>query len=53
LLAAIAEHRVADASNALAHCRILGGALLTNFYNRFEEQIAELSPATARLAQVI
>jgi len=53
LLAAIAEHRVTDAANALAHCRILGGALLTNFYNRFEEQIAELPPATARLAQVI
>ena len=53
LLAAIAEHRVTDAANALAHCRILGGVLLTNFYNRFEEQIAELPPATARLAQVI
>jgi hypothetical protein len=32
--------------------RALGGALLSNFYNRFEEQIAELSPA-ARLAQVV
>jgi len=53
LLAAIAECRLADANNALAHCRALGGALLVNFYNRFEEQIAELSPAAARLAQVI
>jgi adenylate cyclase len=53
LLAAIAENRPADANNALAHCRALGGALLVYFYNRFEEQIAELSPAAARLAQVI
>ncbi|HET7681856.1 MAG TPA: adenylate/guanylate cyclase domain-containing protein [Xanthobacteraceae bacterium] len=52
LVAAIAERRVADASNALAHCRALGGTLLSNFFNRFEEQIAELSPA-ARLAQVV
>ena len=53
LLAAIAESRLADANNALAHCRALGGALLVHFYDRFEEQIAELSPAAARLAQVI
>jgi adenylate cyclase len=52
LIAAIAEQRAAEANNALAHCRALGGALLRNFYNRFEEQIAELSPA-ARLAQVV
>lgn len=53
LLAAIAERNTADAAHALAHCRALGGALLTNFYNRFEEKIAEISPGTARLAQVI
>jgi adenylate cyclase len=52
LLAAISERRPAEANSALAHCRALGGALLNNFYNRFEEQIAEQSPA-ARLAQVI
>jgi adenylate cyclase len=52
LLAAIAEHRTSDAGHALAHCRALGGALLAGFYSRFEEQIAEMSPA-ARLAQVI
>jgi adenylate cyclase len=53
LLTAIAERSAADAANALAHCRALGGALLTNFYNRFEEQIAEITPSTARLAHVI
>lgn len=53
LLTAIAEQRAADANNALAHCRVLGGALLTNFYNRFEEQVADLTPGGARLAQVI
>ncbi len=53
LLAAIAEGRAADASHALTHCRALGGALLTNFYNRFEEQIAPISPGATRLAQVI
>jgi adenylate cyclase len=53
LLAAIAELRIADANHALAHCRALGGTLLSYFYNRFEERIAELSPGTARLAQVI
>jgi adenylate cyclase len=53
LLAAIIEGRAADASHALTHCRALGGALLTNFYNRFEEQIAEISPGATRLAQVI
>jgi len=52
LVQAIAEGKVADATKALAHCRALGGTHLSNFYNRFEEQIAELSPA-ARLAQVI
>jgi adenylate cyclase len=52
LVQAIAERRVADANKALAHCRALGGATLSNFYSRFEEQIADLSPA-ARLAQVI
>ena len=52
LVTAIAERRLAEANNALAHCRALGGALLNNFYNRFEEQIAKLSPA-ARLVQVI
>jgi adenylate cyclase len=53
LLALLAERNAADASHALAHCRALGGTLLTNFYNRFEEQIAEIPPDTARLAQVI
>jgi adenylate cyclase len=53
LLAAIAEQRVVDANASLAHCRALGGPLLAGFYNRFEEQITELSPATARLAQVV
>ena len=53
LVTAIAEGRLADANNALAHCRALGGAFLVSFYNRFEEQIAELSPAATRLAQVI
>jgi adenylate cyclase len=53
LLAAIVERRAADANNALAHCRVLGGALMTNFYNRFEEQVAGLTPGGARLAQVI
>ncbi len=52
LVTAIAERRLAEANNALAHCRALSGALLNNFYNRFEEQIAKLSPA-ARLVQVI
>jgi adenylate cyclase len=53
LLAAIVERRSADASQALAHCRALGGALLSNFYIRFEEQIAEISPGATRLAQVM
>lgn len=53
LLAAIAERRAGDATHILTHCRALGGALLTNFYNRFEEQIAEIAPGTTRLAQVI
>jgi adenylate cyclase len=53
LLSALADRRAADAAHALAHCRVLGGALLSGFYNRFEEQITEISPGTARLAQVI
>jgi adenylate cyclase len=53
LLVAIAEGRTNDAVHALAHCRALGGALLAGFYSRFEEQIAEMSPGTTRLAQVI
>ena len=53
LLAAIADRRAADANQALAHCRALGGSLLTNFYNRFEQQIVAMAPGTARLAQVI
>jgi adenylate cyclase len=53
LLAAITENRAADAIKALTLCRVLGGALLTNFYNRFEEQIAAITPGAARLAQAI
>ena len=53
LIAAIADKRIVDANNALAHCRVLGGALLVHFYDRFQEQIAELSPGAARLAHVI
>ena len=52
LLAAIAENRTGDASRALAHCRALGGALMTNFYDRFEEKITEISSGE-RLVQVI
>jgi adenylate cyclase len=50
LLAAIADGRAADASHVLAHCRALGGTLLSSFYNRFEEQIAEISPGAVRVA---
>ncbi len=52
LLDAIAQSLPAEAAHALAHCRVLGGTLLSGFYDRFEEQIAELSPGGAKLAQV-
>jgi adenylate cyclase len=51
LLDAISGRRAADALRALAQCRTLGGALLTRFYNRFAEQIDDISGG-ARLAQV-
>jgi adenylate cyclase len=53
LLAAMAERRTADANTALAHCRVLGGTLLANFYNRFEEQIAHIPPGTGRSTPVV
>jgi adenylate cyclase len=53
MLAAIAGGRATEAAQALAHCRVLGGALLAGFYNRFQDQIADISPGTARLAKVI
>jgi adenylate cyclase len=52
LFTAIADGKSTEAAHALAHCRALGGALLANFYRRFEEQIAEISPGNTRLAQV-
>lgn len=52
LLAAIVEGRTGDASKILAHCRALGGTLMTNFYNRFDEKITEIASGE-HLAQVI
>ncbi len=52
LLVAIASNRPAEAAQALTLCRVLGGDLLSRFYNRFEEQIAEMSAKTTRLVQM-
>jgi adenylate cyclase len=53
MLKAIADGRPAEAAHVLAHCRALGGKLLTTFYDRFEQQIAEMLPGVTRLAQVV
>ena len=52
LLDAITQQRASEATHALAHCRLLGGMLLSGFYDRFEEQISSISPGAARLAQI-
>jgi adenylate cyclase len=52
MLEAIASGCAPDALRALARCRELGGALLTRFYNRFEEQITDITHGRTRLANV-
>jgi adenylate cyclase len=52
LIDAIAREQASEATHALAHCRLLGGTLLSGFYDRFEEQISSISPGPDRLAQV-
>jgi adenylate cyclase len=49
---AIANRQAAEAAQALAQCRDLGGVLLAKFYDRFDKQIAEITVGTARLLQV-
>ncbi len=53
LLEAIAQGLPTEAAHGLAHCRVLGGTLLSGFYDRFAEQIADLSPETTKLAQIV
>jgi adenylate cyclase len=52
MLEAISSRRAPDALGALAQCRELGGALLIRFYNRFEEQIADISAGGTLLSNV-
>jgi adenylate cyclase len=52
MLEAIAIRCAPEALRALAQCRELGGALLLRFYNRFEQQIADIAAGGARLAPV-
>jgi adenylate cyclase len=49
MLESIASGQLAEAAQALKQCRGLGGALLTKFYARFEQQVTELSAGVRRL----
>jgi adenylate cyclase len=52
LLEAIASGSVAEATQALAQCRSLGGDLLVKFYNRFEEHVADISAGSTKVIQL-
>lgn len=52
LLDAIANNRPAEAAQALAQGRALGGELLAKFYDRFEEHIADISAGTTKVVQL-
>jgi adenylate cyclase len=48
LIETVASGDAGAALAALAACRLLGGALLTSFYDRFEKKIAESPPTHAK-----